>query len=106
MTRLPDDNEGGPPVYRIEGNGPTLFLEVAPCADGYVPGQNEANARLIAAAPELLSACRGARNDLSDELEDCTSPGSRESLENRIAYLDRVIAKAEGKDAPHAPDLH
>ena len=49
-----EDTEGGNPWYRIEGKS-TLHLEVVECSDGYVPGQNKANARLIAAAPDMLA---------------------------------------------------
>jgi hypothetical protein len=38
----------------------TLHLQVVACPDGFVIGQNEANARLIAAAPELLEELRVA----------------------------------------------
>jgi len=34
----------------------TLHLRVVACSDGYIRGENEANARLIAAAPELLES--------------------------------------------------
>lgn len=50
------DYEGGNPWYRIEADT-TLFLTVSECSDGYISGQNEANAYLIAAAPDLLAAC-------------------------------------------------
>jgi hypothetical protein len=50
-----EDHEGGNPWYRIEGDS-TLFLEMVECSDGYIPGQNKANAHLIAAAPDLLEA--------------------------------------------------
>lgn len=33
----------------------TLHLRVAACSDGYVVGENEANARLIAAAPRMYA---------------------------------------------------
>ena len=57
LTELPWECDGqSEPIYRVDGES-TLFLSVAPCSDGYVPGQNEANAHLIAAAPDLLAAC-------------------------------------------------
>jgi hypothetical protein len=55
LTELPLSNDGDlEPSFRIEGET-TLFLTVSPCSDGYRPGENEANARLIAAAPDLLA---------------------------------------------------
>lgn len=57
IRELQPDNDGEQePSFRIEGES-TLFLIVTPCSDGFVFGQNEANARLIAASPDLLAAC-------------------------------------------------
>ena len=47
--------EGREPWFRVSADR-TLHLQVAACPDGYVAGENEANARLIAAAPDLLEA--------------------------------------------------
>jgi len=55
-----DDSEGW---YRIEA-ARTLDLRVCRSADGYVEGENEANARLIAAAPDLLKALQSTRKRL------------------------------------------
>lgn len=56
LTELACGNDGEvEPSFRIEAAS-TLFLTVSPCADGFQFGQNEANARLIAAAPDLLEA--------------------------------------------------
>jgi len=52
-------DEGREPWFWVSADR-TLHLQVAPCPDGYVAGENEANARLIAAAPELLEALRTA----------------------------------------------
>jgi len=62
-------------------------------------GHQEANARLIAAAPEMLAALRAARDDLSDLLEvaHLTDEGEADTTE----VLDQVIAaiaKAEGRE--------
>lgn len=43
----------------------TLHLMVAPCPEGFVFGENEANARIIAAAPELLEACKLALEQIN-----------------------------------------
>ena len=47
--------EGREPWFWVSADR-TLHLQVAACPDGYVAGENEANARLIAAAPDLLEA--------------------------------------------------
>ena len=58
LTELACGNDGEvEPSFRIEAES-TLFLTVSPCADGFQFGQNEANARLIAASPDLLEACQ------------------------------------------------
>ncbi|MEZ2220728.1 hypothetical protein [Rhizobium sp. RCC_161_2] len=49
------------------------------------PKEQEANARLIAAAPELLECLKDARRLLSDQV----------AID--LVYLDEVIAKAEGR---------
>ncbi len=76
--------EGREPWFWVSADR-TLHLQVAACPDGYVAGENEANARLIAAAPELLEACIY----LVQGIEACGLTG---------VYLDlarAAIAKAE-----------
>lgn len=43
------------PAYRVSAER-TLSLTVSACPDGFVQGENKANAHLIAAAPELYEA--------------------------------------------------
>ena len=53
--------------------------------------ESQANARLIASAPELLEACKWAY--------DALKPFSKEPLEKSgIKMLEQAIAKAEGKE--------
>ena len=52
-----DHLEGREPWFWVTART-TLHLRVSACADGYVVGENAANARLIAAAPELLAELR------------------------------------------------
>lgn len=68
-------------------------------------GETAANARLIAAAPDLLEALKNAREDLS-ELAQLVQSGSFDAAEDWIeanaaqinVTLSRVIANAEGRD--------
>ena len=53
-----DHLKGHEPWFWVSAES-TLHLRVHACPDGYVIGQNEANARLIAAAPDLLEALQG-----------------------------------------------
>jgi hypothetical protein len=66
--------EGREPWFWVSADR-TLHLQVTACPDGFVAGENEANARLIAAAPELLEALQLAlsahgRMLLSDPPQD------------------------------------
>jgi hypothetical protein len=55
----------------------------------------EANARLIAAAPELLEACQRLLDDFKLAIADL---GFDEDEECAIAWAEEAIAKATGKD--------
>jgi len=67
-TIEPLNDEGTEPCFRISAES-TLFLEVCPCADGYVPGQNAANAHLIFAARDLLDAAETLLEHFGVELD-------------------------------------
>ena len=58
------DQKNEEPWFRVYGSH-TLFLTVRADCDGYVKGANEANARLISAAPDLLTACEVSLYPLS-----------------------------------------
>jgi hypothetical protein len=60
-------------------------------APPHIAAENEANARLIAAAPELLEAATAARHYL------CDAYRSADDLLPVIEALESAIAKAEGK---------
>jgi hypothetical protein len=69
---------------RLEIGGTTLY-SIAQITRGWNEAEDEANARLIAAAPEMLEA-----------LQSLTHPmASDEDLQNALA----VIAKVKGGDA-------
>jgi len=53
-------------------------------------GQEQANAHLIAAAPELLAAAKGVQ-DIVDGMKDM-----ERAWANELEALDAAIAKAEG----------
>lgn len=63
-----------------------------------VHGQHmSANARLIAAAPELLAALKLAADAIDYAQAQVDSENDRHNLLVRLAQVKRVIAKAEGR---------
>jgi len=60
---------------------------------GFRRSETEANARLIAAAPDLLEACKEALSRLTMIHDVHNIRSSKE-----IGQLEQVIAKAEGSD--------
>lgn len=56
---------------------------------GDVAAENEANARLIAAAPDLLAACKLA-------LFQTDEPYAPHNVDNARKLLEAAVAKAEG----------
>lgn len=77
--RLEVDENPIPLIYTHDGG-----LEIAQVrTSAPEPGEREANARLIAAAPDLLAACKAAL-DMGDEFE-------------AEKMIRAAIAKAEGK---------
>lgn len=60
--------------------------------------QAQANARLVAAAPELLKACKEAVHFIW-EIQEQTTPEERQHKVNLAFFMLRdAIAKAEGKN--------
>lgn len=91
-----DATDGGPVAH----TAPNAFVQV-----NGIPGEvnrpGEANARLIAAAPELLVTAQEMRRVL-DVLTDPTyglSQLARDMLAKYIVQADATIAKATGGDA-------
>lgn len=76
-------------VQEIAAVGPTE------ADNGYGP-QQEANARLIAAAPELLDVVKGFRRKLETYVS--VYPGDKE-LRRLLSNCDAAIAKATGEPA-------
>ncbi len=54
-----------------------------------------ANARLIAAAPDLLDACRAAADALAYCVEPATGCDDERHIADALASLEAAIAKAE-----------
>jgi hypothetical protein len=69
---------------RLEIGGTTLY-PIAQIGRGWNDAEDEATARLIAAAPEMLEALQSLAHPMASD----------EDLQNALA----VIAKAEGRDA-------
>jgi hypothetical protein len=72
------------------GADTTLHLQVVACPDGYVIGENAANARLIAAAPDLLDVLLRAK-DIIEALD-----GTSTENEKLVDDYRAVLAKVEG----------
>ena len=69
----------------------------ASTATGITDAEGEANAQLIAAAPNLLAACRATLDGIDHA---CRDDGWRDSmLHTLIPRLAAAIARAEGGDA-------
>lgn len=82
----------GPFVGVDEGEGsPTLWL-VAKTATN--DDMDEANARLIAAAPDLLEALKEVCTAVVD---NCLDPVDRQRISVALGMADAAIGKAEGK---------
>jgi hypothetical protein len=113
--RLPDTDTGEQWGYTLTAVGSTTIEQVLGATFhvatvGANPGdaECEANARLIAAAPELLTALETIRSNLM-ELDDdgCGRPGCGwremdathvdELISNSLRLAIDVIAKAEGR---------
>jgi hypothetical protein len=74
------------------------YLTVAEIVDANTkPGEAEANARLIAAAPELLQAAKNALADIEGILPEFEPSGDREHPAwQTIEELKAAILRAEG----------
>ena len=67
--------------------------------EGEVTDEDRANARLIAAAPELLAACTAVANDCERVIDgdDCSGMSDAELFGAFLDTLRAAIAKAEGR---------
>ena len=76
------------PVIRAEGGHKGIAVVV---------GESDANARLIAAAPELLATLHIAADALDYAQAQVDSENDAHNLRVRLVQVKRVIAKAEGR---------
>ncbi|HWL51721.1 MAG TPA: hypothetical protein VNQ90_04760 [Chthoniobacteraceae bacterium] len=65
-------------------------------AGTFTATQDEANARLIAAAPELLEALREALKSAYQALADYSYERKMEHIKKTVAILEGGIAKVKG----------
>lgn len=71
--------------------------EIIGC-EGILPDDDGgANARLIAAAPELLEMLSIARNYIEATVLNASSPKTRENYSACLRRIDDVLAKADGE---------
>ncbi len=94
-----------PRPWKLKGAGSIYSDEQLVATTGYQvrvgDTTDEDNARLIAAAPELLAACEAVLRHLpSERAHECRMPIGLCDVEPErdmhIAYLEEVIAKAKG----------
>jgi len=86
---------------RIEGRSFRRIAAVQDYGMGSLPEVDEANARLIAAAPELLHSLRGVLHWAECECKRIRNetPANEEPVQCDYCTACDVIAKAEGRDA-------
>ena len=108
------DHEGGFLIKALCDEGNRVIVQRPPWS--HRAAESEANARLIAAAPDFATACVGTDDDgtpldwLSALLIDLRESGPRDDFEDPLAWLEALahserllavlraaIAKAEGK---------
>jgi len=77
--------------------GPVISAEGGKKGVAFVCGESDANARLIASAPELLAALHIAADALDYAQAQVDSENDAHNLRVRLVQVKRVIAKAEGK---------
>jgi len=79
--------------YSVRGDNRIIFMQGATKTHG----EASANAKLIAAAPELLEACNAAAASILGALEEDPVKDWKESLVDALDCLNGAINKAEDK---------
>ena len=77
--------------------GPVIRAEGGHKGIAFVCGESDANARIIAAAPELLATLHVAADALDYAQAQVDSENDAHNLRVRLVQVKRVIAKAEGR---------
>lgn len=81
-------------VYRADGIAATVVAKASDYNWAHHRAQCEADLRLIAAAPELMAACKAIKNCIP--LFTSMDFYANDSLSHAVGLLDRAIAAAEG----------
>lgn len=91
LERVPIQSRGGSnTAYKIGPMAACIYDDWTPREIGISEAQNKANAQLVSAAPDLLSACESALALLDD-------PDADGFASNRVeALLRSALAKAKG----------
>lgn len=90
-----DYNDSSNPII---GADKQVVARVAHLAAWRHPLEAEANARLIAAAPELLDLAKSALEELG-KMDFTLSANWNGSIKTNVAlFLEKAIAKAEGRE--------
>ena len=84
--------------FRIRDTGATICGSIGDHTEERTSGNEEANARLIAAAPDLLEALEAVIDDLVGGIQDVIDNGGSEAwirgADTRLQAARRAIAKA------------
>lgn len=99
------------PWRAVPGSGGSLDVLACPPGDAegtliaetYICDREKANANLIAAAPDLLAACKAMYAELRREYGHCVANGYWPDMKPKLEAWAAAIAKAEGGAAPEMP---